>query len=77
MGKTLPGRPRLNLELTQIIEAVRRKGTIMAASRKLLCSDAYIHARFKDAGLTLLEVLTADSVDDLLHRPAGTDVPKK
>jgi hypothetical protein len=59
MKKTLRGRPRLNLELTQILEAVRRHGQVVAAARELHCSDAYIHVRLKRAGFTLAEVLQA------------------
>jgi len=57
MEKTLRGRPRLNLGLEQILEAVRRNRQVVAAARELGCSDAYIHVRFKSAGLTLAEVL--------------------
>ena len=57
MEKTLRGRPRLNLGLEQILEAVRRNRQVVAAARELGCSDAYIHVKFKSAGLTLAEVL--------------------
>ena len=61
MKKTLRGRPKLNIALPEIIEAVRRHGQVMAAARELGCSDAYIHVKFKQAGKTLNDVLDADS----------------
>ena len=67
MPKTLRGRPRLKLELAQIIEAIRRLGTAMAAGRELHCSDAFIHGRLKQAGLTLREVLNAPDLEALIH----------
>jgi hypothetical protein len=74
MKKTLRGRPRLNLELTQILEAVRRHRQVMAAARDLRCSDAYIHVRLKGAGLTLVEVLDAPDLAFLLNgRGGGND----
>ena len=57
----LRGRPRLNIEMDQILEAVQRHGQVMAAATELRCSDAYIHVRFKRAGLTLAQVLDAPS----------------
>ena len=53
------GRPRLNIELPQILEAVRRHGQVMAAAKELGCSDSYVHVRFKRAGLNLKQVLDA------------------
>ena len=66
MKTTLRGRLRLNIELPQIPEAVRRHGQVMAAATELRCSDAYIHVRFKRAGLTLREVLNAADMETLL-----------
>ena len=40
---------------------------VMAAARELDCSDAYIHVRFKRAGLTLKKVLDAGDMEALLH----------
>ena len=65
MGNTPKGRPRLNLEMGQILEAVRRHGQVVAAAHELRCSDAYIHVRFKQAGLTLAEVLNAPNLEAL------------
>ena len=59
MRKTFRGRPKLNLELPAILEAVRRHGQVMAAARELGCSDAYIHVRLKRVELTLADVLEA------------------
>ncbi len=67
MGRSLRGRPRLNLKLEQIIKAVRRHQQVMAAARELGCSDAYIHVRLKGVGLTLAQVLEAPDLRSLLH----------
>ena len=67
MKNNLRGRPRLNLELPRVLEAVRRHGQVMAAARELGCSDAYIFVRFKRAGLTLADVLQAAHVEELLR----------
>ena len=67
MGRSLRGRPRLNLKLEQIIKAVRRHQQVMAAARELGCSDAYIHVRLKGVGLTLAQVLEAPNLRSLLH----------
>lgn len=71
MQKTLRGRPRLGLELPKILEAVRRHRQVVAAARELGCSDAYIHVRFKGAGLTLAQVLEAPGVS----RASGPTCP--
>ncbi len=57
MKRTLRGRPSLDLDLAQLLRAVRQHGQVMAAARELGCSDAYIHVRMKQAGLTLAHVL--------------------
>ncbi|MFQ5873811.1 MAG: hypothetical protein ACE5JL_08420 [Dehalococcoidia bacterium] len=67
MNRTLRGRPRLNLEWVQILDAVHRHRQVVAAARELHCSDAYIHVRLKEAGLTLRAVLDASSVESLLN----------
>ena len=67
MKSTLRGRPRLNLDMRQILTVVRRCQQVMAAAHELGCSDAYIHVRFKEDGLSLRQVLDADSVESLLH----------
>ena len=72
MKQTLRGRPRLNLDMRRIVMAVRQHRQIMGAARQLGCSDSYVHVRFKEARLSLRQVLEADSVESLLHsqRPA-------
>ena len=67
MKTTLRGRPSLDLELPEILEAVRRHRQIMGASRELRCSDAYIHVRFKREGITLRQVLEAQDLATLLQ----------
>jgi len=59
MEGTLRGRPRLDIPLDRIVDCVRRHRQVVAAARELGCSDAYIHKRFKLAGLSLAEVLEA------------------
>lgn len=71
MKQALRGRPRLNLGLGQIREAVRRHQQVVAAARDLGCSDAYIHGRLKEAGLSLREVLDARDLESLLSVAAG------
>lgn len=67
MEKTMRARSRLNLELARILETVRRHGQIVAAAHELRCSDAYIHVRLKQAGLTLAEVLDAPDLEALTN----------
>ena len=62
MDDTLRGRPRLNIELERILDAIRRHGRVLAAAAELSCSDAYIHVRLTAANLTLREVLAADTM---------------
>ena len=69
MTNSLRGRPRLNLGLEDILKAVRKHGQVVAAARELRCSDAYIHVRFKQAGLTLWDVLQASDLESLRHDP--------
>jgi len=67
MKHTLRGRPRLDLELPHILEAVRRHRQVVAAGRELGCSDSYIHVRLKEVGLTLAIVLDAPDMEALLR----------
>ena len=67
MKTTLRGRPRLDLELPTILEAVRRHRQVVAAARDLGCSDAYIHVRFKRVGVTLWQVLETSDLATLIH----------
>ena len=66
MTPSMRGRPRLNLQLEQIILAVRRHQQIMTAARELGCSDSYIHVRLKGVGLTLAQILEASDLRSLL-----------
>ena len=66
MRTTLRGRPSLDLDLAQILRAVRQHGQVMAAARELGCSDAYIHVRMNRAGLPMAEVLEAPALETLL-----------
>ena len=67
MRTTLRGRPRLDLDLLAILEAVRRRRQVMAAATEVGCSDAYIHVRLKKVGLSLRMVLDATDLGSLLH----------
>ena len=67
MKTTLRGRPSLDLDLAQILKAVRDHGQVVAAARELGCSDAYIHVRLKRAGLTLAQVLESPDPAFLFH----------
>ena len=67
MKTTLRGRPRLDLDLLAILEAVRRHRQVIAAARDLGCSDTYIHVRLKKVGLNLKEVLEAPDLATLVH----------
>ena len=57
MSASLRGRPKLNIEMDRILEAIRRHGQVVAAAGELGCSDAYIHQRLKAMGLSLGDVL--------------------
>jgi len=65
MKTVLRGRPSLDIDLAQILKAVRDHGQVVAA-RELGCLDAYLHVRLKRAGLTLAEVLEASNLETLL-----------
>ena len=66
MKTSLRGRPSLDLDLTQILKAVRHHRQVVAAAKEFGCSDAYVHVRMKRAGLTLAEVLEAPTLETLL-----------
>ena len=67
MKTTLRGRPKLDIDLLAILEAVRRHRQVVAAARELVCSDAYIHVRLKRVGLSLKEVLEAPDLETLTN----------
>ena len=56
--------------MRQVLEEIRKHGTVMAAGRELGCSPAYIYARFNELGLTLAQVLDAPSVETLFKSGA-------
>ena len=62
--RSLRGRPRLAIPLEQIICVVKKHGQIVAASKELKCSQAYIHKRMNEAGISLVEVLAAQHPKD-------------
>ena len=68
MGKTLRGRPRLNIDLRTIVQTVFRHRQIVAAGREIRCSPAYVHAALRNAGLGLADILEAQDVEALLGR---------
>lgn len=51
------GRPALNIPLDAIVAAVKVHSTAMGAARALGCSDGYVRAKLKAAGLTIKQVL--------------------
>ena len=67
MKTTLRGRPRLGLDPTQILEAVRSHRQVIAAARGLRSSDTYIHVRLKRVGINLIEVLEASDPATLIN----------
>jgi methylphosphotriester-DNA--protein-cysteine methyltransferase len=56
------------MPLERIIKAARRHRQVVAAARELGCSAAYVHKRFKAAGLTLAQVLEVPDVQELLKK---------
>lgn len=65
MKKEMRGRPRLGLTLLVILRALRKERTITGAARVLRCSAGYIHGRLREEGLSLQEVLEANSLNEL------------
>ncbi len=71
MTKTLRGRPRLDIPLVDILLEIRREGRVLRAARQLGCSDAYVHVKLKEVGLTLRDVLEANDVEALFLKVSG------
>ena len=69
--RTLRGRPALNMPIQRIIDAVRRHGRVTAAAVELGCSQAYIHKRFKQVGITLAEVLETSGAGEVVDKRCG------
>ena len=67
MKAPLKGRPRLNLSLIEILEAVRATGNQSQAAACVGCSEAYIRKQLRLAGLTLAQVLAAGDARELLE----------
>ena len=74
MRKSLRGRPRLNIAITTILREVHNQRQIVAAAKKLGCSQAYIHAALKIAGLTLRDVLEAGDIEMLVRDRSEPDL---
>jgi AraC-like DNA-binding protein len=74
MRSTYRGRPRLDLQLVDILESVRRHGKVTRAARELGCSDSYIHVRFKSTGISLTQVLEATDLDSIVFRSSKRGV---
>mgnify|MGYP001577237395 CR=1 FL=1 len=72
MVKSRGGRPRLNIPLEVLLDAVQRHGHILPAAKELHCSDAYIHGQFKQAGLTLADILAGNGPDTLTEAHEAT-----
>ena len=66
MATPLKGRPRLNIPLMDIIEAVRTHGNQSRAATELGCSEGSVRKQIKLAGLDLDQVLAAEDVGELL-----------
>ena len=52
------GRPRLNISLKKVIEALNRHGSVGPAAEELGCSQAYIFGILKDNRLKAKDVIT-------------------
>ena len=73
MKGTLRGRPRLNLKLEEILKAVRHHSQVVGAARQLGCSPSYVHARLKEAGIPLGELLeNTESTASLREKPESS-----
>ena len=58
----------------QVLEVVRRHGTVTAAGRELDRSPAYIYERFNELGLTLTHVLDEPSINELFQGPVPVEL---
>ena len=65
MKNSFRGRPMLDIEFSQILEAVRPHKQVVAAARELGCSDSHVHVKLKGEGLSLRDVLHDESSDTL------------
>ena len=74
MKKSLRGRARLNIAIATILWDGHNQRQIVAAAKKLGCSQAYIHATLKMAGLTLRDVLEAGDIEMLVRDRSEPDL---
>ena len=74
MAGPLTGRPRLNIPLVDILEAVRAHGNQYQAAADLGCSEGYVRKVIRLAGLDLDQVFAARDLEELLAggRPEGS-----
>ena len=63
----LKGRPRLNIPLVHILEAVRAHGNQSRAATELGCSEGSVRKQIRMAGLDLAQILAARNVQDLIE----------
>ena len=63
MRTPLRGRPKLDIPLEEILEAVRATGNQTQAAMNLGCSEASVRKQIKQAGLTLAQVLASEDVE--------------
>lgn len=73
MGTPLKGRPRLNIPLVDILEAVRARGNQYQAADDLGCSEGYVRKEIRLAGLDLEQVLAAEYLETLLATETGSE----
>lgn len=73
MAIPLTGRPRLNIQLVDILEAVRARGNQSVAATELGCSEGYVRKMIRLAGLDLGRVLAARDLETLLAEGTGTE----
>ncbi len=65
MTTPLTGRPKLNIPIRDILEAVRAHGNQVQAASDLGCSEGSVRKQIRMAGLDLGQVLAAQDVEAL------------
>ncbi len=66
MTEAVKGRPKLNIPIEDILEAVRAHGNQSRAAVELGCSEGSVRKQIRMAGLDLDQVLAAGDVQELL-----------
>ena len=66
MATPLKGRPRLNIPLVDILQAVRSHGNQSRAAAELGCSEGSVRKQIRLAGMDLEQLLAAAGVENLL-----------